>query len=239
MKTSNATNLQVTIQVPVEVEEPERAAFERALVEFLFGRDHIRAELAGPLAERGVDVNQVARLADGQALGVCPTPDALEFVPSERVARAAREYGVDLTSGGRVFLSFDYDSAKGEGSGDALRIELGLSGGFAGRVDDEFTRDVVHALFGDCQLSPQAQDYLRAHGVDLSEVASENADLLRGGEVPPTTRVSPQIAKILDARGFATDRFGRFDVTTIRDLEPEGTIDPDSAGISWSKATCC
>jgi hypothetical protein len=238
MNTSN-TDLQVTIHVPVDVEEPERERFESALVAFIFGRDHIRSELAEPLAARGVDVRQVARLAAQQPLGVCPTANALEFVPTERVAQVAAEHGVDLTAGGRVFVVFDYDAyADGKAPDDQLQIELGLRGGIGEALDDpeEFTADVVRALFGDCQLSVAAQDYLRAHGVDLVEIAAEHRDKLEDGRIPATTRVSPQVAAILNARGFETDRFGRFAVKTIRDVE---TIEPQGSDLAWSKTTCC
>ncbi len=233
MKQDANTTIGVEILVPVKVDPADRPRLERALIDFVFAPDRVRPELHDALRERGVDVKQLAQLCQPRRLGVCPAPEALQFIPSEHLMQLARERGIDLTGGGRVALSFDHDAyAGGEAAPDRLEIRLSLPEGLGDA--DETVADVVRALFGDCELSSDARDYLRAHGVDLDELADENSHRLDGGRIPPTTRAEAGVARILAERGLTTDRLGTFNVASIRD-----THEPTRDDIGWSRVTCC
>ena len=230
-----ANVIQVEVLVPVAVPDDERARFEQAMVLFVFGPDRVRPELREDLAASGVDFNQLAELSQSPRLGICPSPGALEFVPSSSLVEVCRRHGIDLTTGGSVVVSFDYDAyTSGRPPADQLEITLDLPGGVRDDVtSQDATADVVRALFGDCQLAAPAQAYLRAHGVDLTEVAARNVDRLGGADVPFTSRVSPEVHAYLAERGFALDQFGQFGVRSVGE---RATVRARSA---WSKTTCC
>lgn len=227
---SPTDGLVVEVLLPLDVDEAERAEFEQAMVSFMFGSDRIRPELREDLQAAGIDFNQLAALSRKPDIGVCPSPGATEFIPTQHLVQVCREHGIPLTEGGTVHLAFRYGQSS---PGDTLQVRLGLPGAL-GRAaeDDDTAADVVRALFGDCQLAEPAQAYLRAHGVDVTEVAARNVERLGGPEVPFTSRVSPRVHDYLNRRGFNVDQFGRFDVT--------GVLDPgDRIGIAWTKTTCC
>ncbi len=208
----DSASFHVEVVVPALVPEKERATFERAMVAFLFGHDRVRPELEPALKARGVDIKRLASLSGPEPLGVCPSPGALEFVPSPRLAKVASDKGINLTNGGKVNLTFNYDKYAHKASTEkALEINLSLPGSFAkaGSVSDDDVNDVSRALFGDCQLSQRAQNYLLAHGVDLVEIAATHKAELRNGMLPPTTRVRPEVAQILGSQGFNTDIIGQ------------------------------
>jgi hypothetical protein len=238
---TEATNvIQIEVLVPVSIPDQERARFEQAMVAFIFGADRVRPELREDLAAAGVDFNHLAALSQNPRIGVCPSPGALEFIPSDHLVEVCKRHGIDLTSGGSVLVGFTYDAyTDSPAPSDQLEVNLKLPGAVRLEAADasDLTADIVRALFGDCQLAATAQAYLRAHGVDLTEVAARNVDRLGGSEVPFTTRVNPDVHRYLSERGFNIDQFGRFGVNSIDQIGDQiGTL-PD--GLAWSKTTCC
>jgi len=235
LSSHNSSSFHVEVVVPAKVPEKERPAFEQAMVAFLFGHDRIRSELEPALKARGVDIKRLASLSGPEPLGVCPVPGALEFIPTPRLAKLALEKGISLTDGGRIHLSFNYEKYAHRASTEkALEVNLGLPDAFAKEdsISEDDVSGVTRALFGDCQLAQRAQAYLLAHGVDLVEIAATHKAELRNGMIPPTTRVRPEVAQILQAHGFNTD--------TIGQLKVKGNITAlvkDDA--AWSKTTCC
>ncbi|WP_042389787.1 hypothetical protein [Streptacidiphilus melanogenes] len=232
---ANATNvIQIIVYVPVNIPDDQRSTFEQKVGDFLFGSDRVRPELREDLEAAGVDFNHLALLSQKPAIGLCPSPGALEFVPSERVAEVCKRHGIDLTSGGSVQVGFKYNVYDNDrkAPADALEIMLKLPRAVYQEASDsaELVADVVQALFGDCQLAAPAQAYLRAHGIDLTEIAARNVDRLGGADVPFTSRVSPEVHSYLSERGFNLDQMGRFDVNAVAVV---------NAGVTWTKATCC
>lgn len=226
--------IQIIVFVPISIPVDERATFEQALGEFLFGFDRVRPELQEDLTAAGVDINHLAMLSRNPQIGVCPSPGALEFVPTDHLAEVCKRHGIDLTSGGSVQLGFKYDTYHGGGQppSDALEIKLKLPRVVLQEAEasSDLVEDIVRALFGDCQLAEPAKAYLRAHGVDLKEVAARNVDRLGGPKVPFTSRVNPEVHSYLSEQGFNVDQLGRFDVNAMAVV---------NAGVSWTKATCC
>lgn len=243
---SSNNSIEVEIVVPAAVKVDDRERFEALMVEFLFGHDRVRPELEEPLKRRGVDLKRLASLSEGQSLGVCPTPGAHEFIPTPELARWGGRHGVDFTGGGRVYVTFDYEKGRATSGEDrTLRINLGLPPALEKLAQGdavEVLGGVTRALFGDCDLSAPAQDYLRAFGIDLVDFAAQNAKLLDGGRMPATTRVRPAVAELLNASGFSVDRIGSIEVDAIRGLSGRvgalADADPWTKAI-WSKATCC
>ncbi|MFE6051812.1 hypothetical protein ACFQ6N_13725 [Kitasatospora sp. NPDC056446] len=232
---AEATNvIQIIVFVPVSIPDDQRSTFEQALGQFLFGFDRVRPELREPLAAVGVDFNHLALLSQKPQIGVCPSPGALEFIPSDAVAEVCRRHGIELTSGGTVQVGFTYDTYGDSRTppSDALEIKLKLPRVVYQEASDSpgLVADIVEALFGDCQLAEPARAYLRAHGVNLTEIAAHNVKRLGGPNVPFTSRVSPEVHSYLAETGFNLDQFGRFDVKSVAQV---------NAGVSWTKATCC
>ncbi len=237
-KTTSVPLVQIEVLVPVAVPAKRRARFEQSLARFLFGNERVRPELRDALEEEGVDFNHLASLATPPPLGLCPSPGAVEFVPSDRLAEVCRRHGIDLTSGGSALMTLVYDTYdSGKKPPGTLEINIKLPAGTGRDVaaSDGLTADVATALFGDCRLSEQARAYLRTHGVDLEAIAARCQDRLGGADVPFTSRVSPEIHDYLRQSGFDVDRFGRFDVREVSDA---ATTLPDG-GAAWSKTTCC
>lgn len=236
--TKSVPLVQIEVLVPVDVSAERRARFEQSLARFLFGNERVRPELRDVLEEEGIDFNHLASLATPPPLGICPSPGAVEFVPSDRLAEVCRRHGIDLTSGGCALMTFMYDAYDGrEKPSDALEINIKLPAGTDRDVaaSADLTADVATALFGDCRLSDQARAYLRAHGVDLEAIAARCHDRLGGADVPFTSRVSPEIHHYLSQSGFNVDQFGRFDVREVA----EATTSLPNGGAAWSKTTCC
>ncbi|WP_329619455.1 hypothetical protein OG357_02180 [Streptomyces sp. NBC_01255] len=236
-KITNVPVVQIEVLVPVDVPAGRRARFELSLARFLFGNERVRPELSEALAQEGIDFNHLASLAAREPLGICPSPGAVEFVPSDKLAEVCRRHGIDLTSGGCALMTFTYDAYDGkERPSDALEINIKLPGSGARDIaeSDELTADVATALFGDCRLSERARAYLRTHGVDLEAIAANNRGLLGGDGVPFTSRVSPEIHDYLRESGFDVDRFGRFDVREVDGADNDALLPS-----SWSKTTCC
>lgn len=229
--------------MPVRVPEEERERFESAMIDFLFGYDRLRPDLEEAVSKRGVDTKRLASLCAPEPLGVCPTPGAREFIPPPALTRLAAERGFTFTRGGRVFVHFNYEHhAEGRAAPEqTLEVNLGLPPGFVGAEEarSDVVGEVTRALFGDCQLPARAQDYLRAHGVDVVELATESR-AGPGEAVPPTTRVRPGVEQVLNELGFRIDRHGQFAVNSIRDLArlSKAGDDPWTKTI-WSKTTCC
>lgn len=228
----------VEVSVPIPVPKAQRPEFEKAMVNFLFGHDRLRPELEGVVQKRGVNIDKLATLSVPDRLGLCPTEDALEFVPSRALADLAKKLGISLVAGGSLSVRFDYDtSSTSDSSRRSIEIRLGLPETLTN--DDTFSSetlgDIAEALFGGCELTAKAAAYLRAHGIELDTLASENAEILNGGEIPPTTRVDPKTAEALSAVGFRTDLLGLMDVRTIRDVAGEGK----EVRMQWSRRTCC
>ncbi|GAA1030060.1 hypothetical protein GCM10009557_20770 [Virgisporangium ochraceum] len=121
--------IHVEVLVPVDVPEAERAKFEQAMVSFMFGADRVREELRADLAAAGVDFNHLATLSQHPRIGVCPSPGALEFLPSDHLVDVCKRNGIDLTAGGSVTVSFDY-TAYGDNhrATDSLEVNLALPG---------------------------------------------------------------------------------------------------------------
>ncbi|WP_446210312.1 hypothetical protein [Micromonospora sp. IBSANI012] len=228
--------IQIEVLVPVAVADQDRARFEQAMVDFLFGSDQVRPELREELARAGVDLNSLAALCLPARLGVCPTAGALEFVPSEKLMTVCKRHGIDLAAGGAVMVAFDYDAyASKPKPPDRLEVNLLVPDAVTDVVADsaELTADISEALFGDCTLPPAAQAYLRAYGVDLADVAARSVDRLGGPDVPFTSRVSPLVHRYLTEKGFNVDQYGRFEVSRV------GRAGLPDGGLMWEKATCC
>lgn len=228
--------IQIEVLVPIAVADKDRARFEQAMVDFLFGSDQVRPELREALAKTGVDFNHLAALSQPPQLGVCPSAGAQEFIPSEKLVMVCKRHGIDLTAGGSVMVGFSYDAYASKPTPlDRLEVNLQLPEAVDGIVADsaELTADITEALFGDCELAAPAQAYLRAHGVDLKEIAARNVERLGGPKVPFTSRVSPQVHRYLVGKGFNVDQYGRFEVNTV------GHVVPPDGGLMWEKATCC
>ncbi|MFF3734282.1 hypothetical protein ACFYXM_29260 [Streptomyces sp. NPDC002476] len=237
-KTQGTSVIRIEVLVPIPVPVEQRARFEQSLARFLFGSDRVRPELRDALTAEGVDFNHLAALSQRPSLGVCPSPGAVEFVPTERLAEACKRHGIDLTSGGCVLVSYTYDAYEGtQPPSNSLEIRLKLPAGIDKDISDssDLTQDVVTALFGDCRLPEQARAYLRTHGVDLEAIASRNAVALGGPDVPFTSRVSPEIHRFLNESGFNVDQYGKFDVREVA----QTTTELPNGGAAWSKTTCC
>jgi hypothetical protein len=237
-ETKSLPLVQIEVLVPVDVPVERRARFEQSLARFLFGNERVRPELSDALEKEGIDFNHLASLSTPEPLGVCPSPGAVEFVPSDRLAEVCRRHGIDLTSGGCALMTFEYGSYEGEKQPyDALEINIKLPGGSDRDIaaSADLTADVVTALFGDCRLSEPARAYLRTHGVDLEAIAARHQDVLGGADVPFTSRVSPEIHHYLKESGFNVDQFGRFDVREVSRTD----IERCNGGAPWSKTTCC
>lgn len=235
---NNSNQIIVEVKVPVKIAPEDRCEFERAITTFMFGYDRVRPELHAALKKHGVDINQLASLSAPENISVCPTPNALEFIPSEQLIKIGKKHGTDFTKGGELMVSFDYDAVgECEFTGETLDLRLGLPDGFKDISDDEIG-NITRVLFGDCQLAKKAQDYLRTHGVDLVEIAAEKSMALQDGKVPPTSRVRPEVAETLDRFGLNTDRLGQINIGSSEDLNTlmEGIGDPR---VMWKKTTCC
>jgi hypothetical protein len=204
------------VLIPANVPPKDQPAFEAAVVEFLFGTDRPRPELRTELAARGVSLNALAAVSKPR-LGLCPDPDAYEFVPSRSLAKHAAASGFSFTGGGSVDVLFQYGHAE-KNSSDVLYVNLKLPREIAQNISDEHTGDIATALFGDCELPRGAQAYLDAHGVGLEEVAHKADAKFRGGSVPTTTRVSPENARLLKDAGFNTDQFGKLQIKSVSAL---------------------
>lgn len=231
---SEITNvIQIEVLVPVEVPIAERSVFEQAMVEFIFGADRVRPELNEALTAAGVDVNHLAALSQTPVVGVCPSPGALEFIPSQRVVEVCKSSGIDLTSGGSVQVGFSYEAFVDKPApSDELLIDLKLPHSVVSTASEspEMVADIVEALFGDCQLAAPAQAYLRAHGIELTELAAHNVDRLGGPEVPFTSRVNPDVHRYLEENGINVNQVGRMGVNSTAAI---------NGGVTWTKATCC
>lgn len=239
---SQSSTIVIEVLIPGEIPEDRRAKFESAVLQFLFGADRLRPELAEAVREHGADPNHLAFLSAREKIGVCPDPDAHEFIPGPILSRLAAERGLSFTRGGSVCIEFSYDS-KFRHAPNTLTVNLRLAPGLATEITREATAELVGSLFGDCQLSVRAQEYLRAHGIDLVELAAEHHKVLRMGHLPPTTRVRPEVAALLNEHGFNVDQFGRLEVSTIDDLRETDMLDeagmPQGPRMQWTKTTCC
>lgn len=222
MSTSSAkaaNTIVVQVLVPQDVAAADRAEFESAVAEFLFGIDRPRPELHAELEKRGVSLNGLAAASARTTVGVCPDPAALQFIPSRALARHGASVGVSFTSGGTVHVECEYGQAsKEEYPSDALLLNLKLPQEFHKNLTDELTGHIVTALFGDCELPDGAQAYLDAHGVDISEVAHKVSADFRDKKIPPTTRVSPMVADKLKRGGFNVNQFGKIHVKSVAAL---------------------
>ena len=166
-KTANTIVVQVL--VPQDVAAADRAEFEEAVAEFLFGIDRPRPELHAELVKRGVNLNALAAASTRTALGICPDPAALQFIPSPVLARHAVSAGVSLTSGGAVHVECEYGQAsKAEYPSDTLLLNLKLPKEVHKNITDELTGHIVTALFGDCELPADAQANARAYAQSCS-----------------------------------------------------------------------
>jgi hypothetical protein len=209
----------VEVLVPSDIAADQRARFEEGAVEFLFGPDRLRPELVDAIRKRGVDPNVLATLSEQQRLSVCPTPGALEFVPGPELTKLAAERGLKFTDGGEVRVEFNYAQAgKMNAASNVLYVNLRLPHGMAAEMTREATAELVRALFGDCRIPGRVQDYLRAQGIDLVNLAAGHSDSFRRGQVPPTTRVRPEVADSLKRCGFDVDQFGRLEVLEVGEL---------------------
>jgi hypothetical protein len=209
----------VQVLVPRDVPPQDRAGFESAAVEFLFGIDRPRPELNDELKKRGIDLNGLAAASRRQRLGVSPEVEALEFIPSPALARHATAAGISLTSGGSVEIEFEYDQlSKMDYPSNTLFVNLKLPRQAAQKISDELTGDIVRSLFGDCELPRGAQAYLNAHGVDLNEVAQKAGGGIKAGTIPPTTRVGTAAAERLKGGGLDVDQFGKIQVKSVSAL---------------------
>lgn len=236
MDAATTNVIQIEVLVPVAVADQDRPRFEQAMVDFLFGSDQVRPELREELGRAGVDLNSLAALCQPARLGVCPTAGALEFVPSQKLMTVCKRHGIDLTAGGVVMVAFGYDAyASKPKPPDRLEVNLLVPDAVMGDVGKsaELMADISEALFGDCALPPAAQAYLRAHGVDLADVAARSVDRLGGPDVPFTSRVSPLVHKYLTEKGFNVDQYGRFEVSEV------GRAGLPDGGLMWEKTTCC
>ncbi len=236
-KASPANIIQIEVLVPARVDREACERVEDMMIDFMFGSDRVRPELREDLSAAGVDFNHLAELSQNPRIGVCPSPGAREFIPSEHLVRVCAAHGIDLTSGGSVIVTFNYDAYADETEPtDQLEVNLTLPAGVGGEVTEsaDLVADIVRALFGDCQLPAPAQAYLRTHGVDLTEVVARNVDRLGGPDKPFTSRVSPEVHRLLTEAGFALDQFGQFSVKSVT----ESASLARSCG-AWSKTTCC
>ena len=223
----------IQVQVPVDVPDNEKTAFEDAVTSFIFGYDRLRPEIEAALKYQGIDVNTLARLSEPERLGVCPTPGALEFVPGGELMELTKKAGINLTNGGAIHVAFNYDAYAGKKyDGESLELLIELPDAL-GDVTDEDVGIVTQAFFGNCQLSRRAQDYLRAHNVDLVEVA---ATAMKGsqGSKPVTVRVRRDVERTLAKFGLNADQSGRLTVSTSKDQSILG-----DETIMWKKTTCC
>lgn len=211
-----ANKIVVQVLVPRDVPAQDRAGFESAAVEFLFGIDRPRAELNDELKKRGIDLNGLAAASTRSRLGICPDPEALEFVPTLALARHAAAAGVSLTTGGSVEIEFEYGQvSKMDYPSNTLFINLKLPRQAAQQITEQFTGDIVMSLFGDCELPRGAQAYLNAHGVDLKDIVQKAGAGIKAGTVPPTTRVGAAAAERLKRAGLDVDQFGKIQVKSV------------------------
>jgi hypothetical protein len=207
----------VEVLVPKDVPAQERPQFEAAIVEFLFGVDRPRAEVAAALAIKGINPNGLATTFRKPVLGLCPDPDALEFVPGPALTKMAASKGMAFVGGGSVELEFQYDLAsKMTYPPDALYVNLKVPKEIAQDITHEVEGEIAQALFGDCDITATAQSYLRAHGIaNLMDVSGA---ALKGRAVPPTTRVSAAAAARLRRGGLNVDQFGKLEVHRVTAL---------------------
>ena len=227
--TDNA--ITVEVQVPVDVPSGQKHEFINAVVEFLLGRDRIRPEFTRDLEAAGVDLRQLATLSDTHKIGVCSDPDALEFVPDETLMELAKKKKLDLTSGGNLRIHFNFDAKKVK---DPKKLELILKlPENVGAVNEKQLGSIVQALFGDCELSSRAQEYLHVHKISLTDLERKHAKALADGEKPLTSRVSPEVGEFLAKFGLRTDQYGDLVVTS------EGIAKRVEGAIAWSRRTCC
>lgn len=214
-----ANKVVVQVLVPQDVPANERPDFEAAAVEFLFGADRPRSDLHQELVQRGVNLNGLAAASRAPALGVCPDPEAHQFIPSLALAKHAAGAGASLTTGGSIKVEFEYDQAqKMTYPHDVLYVNLSVPHQVAAGLTDELTGHLASALFGDCALPRAAQAYLAAYGVDLDEVAHAVGGGFRTGAIPPTTRVSAASAASLKKAGLNTDQFGKIEIRSVTPL---------------------
>lgn len=219
MNAQAGSKIVIQVLVPHDVPAAERQDFEAAAVEFLFGVDHPRPELHQELTRRGIDVNALAAAARMPVLGVCPVPDAFQFIPSLALAKHATAAGASFTAGGSVEVEFAYDQARNMTyPQDVLYVNLRVPPQVTAGMTDELTGHLATALFGECQLPQAAHAYLAAHGTDLREVAHAVGGGFRSGSIPPTTRVSPVAAAQLKKAGLNTDQFGKIEVRNVSPL---------------------
>jgi hypothetical protein len=218
-KTQASNKIVVEVLVPHDVPVNDRADFEAAAVEFLFGTDRPRPELHAELTKRGVDLNALAAASRSKSLGICPDPDALQFIPSAALARHASTAGISLTNGGAVQVDFEYGQAtKMKYPSDALLLNLKLPKQVTQNLTDELTGHLVTSLFGDCELPRDAQSYLDVFGVDLHDVAQRAGPAFASKKTPPTSRVSAAAAAKLKSGGLNTEQFGKVHVLKVSPL---------------------
>jgi hypothetical protein len=154
-----------------------------------------------------------------------------EFIPDKALIELAAKKKLDFSSGGNLQIHFNFD-AKNVKEPKKLELTLKLPGN-VGTVNQEQLGSIVEALFGDCELSFEAQKYLRAHKVIPAELERKHAKTLAGGKKPLTSRVSPEVEEFLGKFGLRTDRYGDLVVTS------ESLARRSDAAIAWSKRTCC
>lgn len=206
----------VEVIVPTHIPEEGRAQFEDDIASFLFGVDRPRPDLIEALRTRGVSAHALATTLSNDGLrALCPEPDALAFVPGPELMRAAGAAGKAFTEGGAVRLHFDYNAKKGAGASNVLDVRLRVPHGLAQHLSEAATGELVTALFGDCALPANTNDFLAAHGVDLEKFAGEVSPKYLSGELPPTTRVSPTVAKRLNAVGVNVEQYGKLRVVEV------------------------
>lgn len=218
MSASNNT-IVVQVLVPQDVPAGDRADFEAAAVEFLFGVDRPRPELHAELSRRGVDLNTLAAASRANALAICPDPEAMQFVPNAALAKHVTSNGISLTAGGSVQVEFDYGHAnKMKYPPNTMMLHLKVPKQVAHTLTDELTGHLVTTLFGDCELPPGAQAYLNVVGVDLHDIAHRAGGAFAAKTKPPTTRVSVASAARLKSAGFDTEQFGKLQVMSVSAL---------------------
>lgn len=217
-KRKGQSDIVVEVLVRNDVPSDQRAEFEEAVVEFLFGIDRPRPELLAELDRRGIDRNGFAALLRQEQLAVCPVPDARVFIPGPALLKLASAKGLRFDQGGSVHVEFEYNKAGTLNEPpNVLCMNVRVPKGLAGNLSDEMIGEIATGLFGDCQLPRQARDYLAARGVELTEVAGHVDSKFQQGQMPPTTRVSADVADRLTRFGFDVNQFGKFKVLQVAD----------------------
>lgn len=199
-------------------------------MELLFGYDRVRPEAERILVKAGVDTKKLARLSRPRQLGLCPKPGNFEFRPNLRLAQAAKGAGFTLNGGGLVsiYIEFDYTSRAGTASSRELHVSVMVPQALQ---YPQVLDDISEGLFGTCNLSKDATDFLHAHGISLQEIQTKLAP------IPATSRVSPRVAAILSESGFTTDRMGAIKATSMESPAAQPSACFQNGG--WSKGTCC